>query len=146
MGYLNTYTFTGDDQILDKSNHLTSVGSNISINILDDTSIINPVITLSPTNGDGWNYCYMSDTGWYYFVSDRTFANGHYIIRLELDDRMSFHTEIEALEVVANRSYSKYNLYQKDSRIPKLEKDLIQTQPFRQGFGSFCYILAVNGI
>lgn len=145
MGYLNTYTFTGDDQILDKSNHLTAVGNNITIKILDDTSIINPVITLSATNGDGWNYCYMSDTGWYYFVSDRTFANGHYIIGLELDDRMSFHSEIEQLKVVANRSYSRYNLYQIDPKIPKMEKDLIQTQPFRNGFGSNCFILAVNG-
>ena len=146
MGYLNTYIFTGDDQILDKSNHLTSVGSNISIKILDDTSIISPVITLSAANGDGWNYCYMSDTGWYYFLSDRTFANGHYIIKLELDDKMSFHSEIESLNVVANRSYSRYNLYQRDSKIPKLEKDLIQTQPFRYGFtGAQSFILAVNG-
>lgn len=145
MGYLNTYTFTGDDQILDKSNHLTSVGSNITINILDDTSIINPVITLSPSNGDGFNYIYMSDTGWYYYVKDRTFANGHYVLSLELDDRMSFHSEIEQLKVVANRSYSRYNLYQRDPKIPKLERDLIQTQPFRNGFGNNCFILAVNG-
>lgn len=145
MGYLNTYTFTGDDQILDKSNHLTAVGSNITINMLDETSIINPVITLSATNGDGWNYCYISDTGWYYFVSDRTFANGHYIIKLELDDKMSFHSEIENLVVVANRSYSRYNLYQVDPKLPKLTKDLIQTQPFRGGFSGSSFILAVNG-
>ena len=145
LAYLTTYICDCDNMVLDKTNHLSIVDTNLEIKFKNETSIVSPVLYLSPSVGLDWNYCYIDEFDKYYYYKDRTYANGYLVVTLELDERMSYHTEIEALEVVANRCYSRYNLYQKDPKIPKLEKDLIQTQPFRQGFGSFCYILAVNG-
>lgn len=145
MAKLTTYICDCDFLVLDKSNHLTKVDDNIDIKFNDDTTLTNPVLLLSPSVGLDWNYAYIDDFGLYYYFKDRTYSQGYLKVTLDIDPRMSYHSEIEALEVVADRCYSRYNLYQKDPKIPKLEKDLIQTQPFRQGFGSFCYILAVNG-
>lgn len=145
LAKLTTYVCDCDNMVLDKTNHLTVVDNNIDIKFKNETSIVSPVLYLSPSYGLDWNYAYIDEFDKYYFYRDRTFANGYLVVTLELDRRMSYHSEIEALEVVANRSYSRYNLYQKDPKIPKLEKDLIQTQPFKNGFGSFCFILAVNG-
>lgn len=145
LAKLTTYVCDCDNMVLDKTNHLTIVENNIEIKFKNETSMVSPVLVLSPSVGLDWNYAYIDDFDKYYFYKDRTFANGYLIVTLELDRRMSYHSEIEALKVVANRSYSRYNLYQIDPKIPKLEKDLIQTQPFRNGFGSNCFILAVNG-
>lgn len=58
---------------------------------------------------------------------------------------MSFQSEIEALDVIANRSSSVYNTYQKDDSIPFLNKNKVATQPFPSGFAGNSIILAVNG-
>ena len=58
---------------------------------------------------------------------------------------MSFHSGIENLKVVANRSYSNYNMYQVDNKYPRTANDIIKTIPFRYGFGGECFVLAVNG-
>lgn len=145
LAYLTTYICDCDNMVLDKTNHLTIVDNNIEIKFKKETSIVSPVLILSPSYGLDWNYAYIDDFDKYYFYKDRTFANGYLIVTLELDRRMSYHSEIEALEVVANRCASRYNLYQKDPKIPKCENDLIQTQPFRTGFGAQSFILAVNG-
>lgn len=145
MAKLTTYICDCDDMVLDKTNHLTVVSQSIDIDFLNETSFTSPVLYLSPSVGLNWNYAYIDDFDCYYYFKDRTFANGYLIVTLDIDERMSYHSDIEALTVVANRCYSRYNLYQVDPKIPKSEKDLIQTQPFRNGFGSNCFILAVNG-
>lgn len=146
LAKLTTYICDCDDMVLDKSNHLTIVENNIEIKFKNETSMVSPILVLSPSVGLDWNYAYIDDFDKYYFYKDRTYANGYLIVTLELDRRMSYHSEIESLDVVANRSTSRYNLYQRDQKIPKLEKDLIQTQPFRYGFtGAQSFILAVNG-
>lgn len=145
MPKLTTYLCDADTQVLDKSNHLTLVSNDVDIKFLTDVEADKPVITLSRNVSDAFNYCYIDITGWYYYVVSKTYSNGHYIVTLDIDERMSFHSEIENLDVIANRSYSHYNLYQIDDKIPRLSNDLVKTQPFRNGFGDPSYILAVNG-
>lgn len=145
MAYLTTYICDCDDMVLDKSNHLSIVNNNVEIKFKNETSMVNPVLLLSPSIGLDWNYAYIDDFGYFYYLKDRSYSNGYMVVTLEIDPRMSFHSEIENLNVIANRCSSRYNLYQIDNKIPKLQKDLIQTQPFRGGFGGASFILAVNG-
>lgn len=145
MAYLTTFLCDCDDMVLDKSNHLTIVNNNIEIKFKKDTSLVSPTMILSPEVGIDWNYAYIDGFGYYYYLKDRTYSNGYMIVTLDIDARMSFASEIGALDVIANRCSSRYNLYQRDNKIPRLNNDLIQTQPFRAGFGGGCYILAVNG-
>lgn len=145
MPNIITYNCDADTQVLDKTNHLTVSTSSTAVEFIEDVDSENPTLILSASFDQDFNYVYIDTTGWYYYQVSRVFSKGHYVVGLQLDRRMSFHSEIENLNVVANRSYSKYNLYQVDDKIPRLSNDLIKTQPFAFGFGDPCYVLAVNG-
>lgn len=140
---INTYTNSSDDHTLNKN--ITGVGAGITAVLKDDTDLLNPTLILSGNVSQAFNYVEIEDFNRYYFVVSRTYAQQRYYIQLSVDVLMSFNSEISDLTVIANRSSSRYNLYQRDNKVPRLANDLIQTQPFNRGFGGGCYILAVNG-
>ena len=145
MANLTTYICTADDMVLDKSNHLSIEDNAVPIKFFEDTSLIRPRLKLSANISQNFNYAYIDEFDRYYFLADRTFCNGYYYVTLRIDPRMSFKDEIADLNVIAKRCSSRYNLYQFDEKVPKLAKDMIQTQPFPYGFGVGNYILAVCG-
>lgn len=140
---IKTYTNSSDDHTLNKN--ITNVGSGITAVLKDDTDLLNPTLILSGNVSQAFNYVEIEDFNRYYFVVSRTYAQQRYYVQLSVDVLMSFNSEISDLKVIANRSSSRYNLYQRDNKVPRLTNDLIQTQPFSRGFGGGCYILAVNG-
>ena len=141
--YITTYVNDSDEHVLDKS--ITKVHDNISVNIKDDTNLINPVIIVSGSLTPSYNYIYITDFNRYYYVRDITYSQQRYYIALEVDVLMSFNAAIKALDVIANRSSSRFNVYQPDDSIPFLQRNIIATQKFPSGFGSESLILAVNG-
>lgn len=140
---LDTYVNKSDDYRLNKN--LTTVATDISIQIKDDTEIINPVLILSRNVNVDFNYCYIHQLHRYYFVRGVTHSQNRIYVNLEVDALMSFKSEINNLEVIANRSSSRYNTYQCDSEIPFENRNIISTQPFSGGFNGQSLILAVNG-
>lgn len=111
----------------------------------DDTNNINPVIVLSPAVTQNFNYVYLEDFGKYYFVQSSTYSQQKYIVNLAVDVLKTYQSEIYALNVIANRSSSRFNLYQTDGEISFLNKNDIITEPFPNGFSGYSMILAVNG-
>ena len=143
--YMNTFMNSSDNDKLNKD--LTSVESNIPIALKDDTYIEKPVIEVSNTVSN-FNYCYISDFDRYYFVTSKGYSQQRYIYQLEVDPLMSFRDEIEDLELIANKSSSKFNLYQIDKDVPRDQRDIINLINFQNGFnggGGEEYILAVAG-
>lgn len=140
---LDTYRNNSDNNTLNKS--LTSVESNITITLKDDTEIIAPTLILSNNVNQNFNYFYLSEFNRYYFVTSRTYSQQRYIVRGKVDPLMSFKSDIEDLSVIANRSSSRFNLYQTDGEISFLNKNDIITLAFPGGFTGYSMILAVNG-
>lgn len=141
--YITTYVNASDEHVLDKS--ITKVHDNINVVLKDDTNMINPVIIVSGSLAPSYNYVYLTDFNRYYYVRDITYSQQRYYIALEVDVLMSFNAAIKALEVIANRSSSRFNVYQPDNSIPFLQKNVIATQKFPYGFDAASLILAVNG-
>lgn len=140
---ITTYRNASEEHVLDKQ--LTVVNSNISAMFKDDTNMVNPTIIISSLISKNFNYVYISDTDRYYYVTDMTYSQQRTLITLAVDVLMSFNSDIKDLVVIANRSSSYYNTYQKDDSIPFENRSIISTQPFSAGFGGECLILAVNG-
>ena len=141
--YITTYVNASDEHVLDKT--VTKVHDNINVVLKDDTNMINPVIIVSGSLAPSYNYVYLTDFNRYYYVRDITYSQQRYYIALEVDVLMSFNAAIKSLEVIANRSSSRFNVYQPDNSIPFLQRNIIATQKFPAGFGSESLILAVNG-
>lgn len=140
---ITTYKNASEEHVLDKQ--LTVVNSGVNAMFKDDTNMINPTIIISSLMSKNFNYVYISDTDRYYYVNDMTYSQQRTFINLSVDVLMSFNSDIKDLEVIANRSSSYYNTYQKDDSIPFENRNIISTQPFSAGFGGECLILAVNG-
>ena len=140
---ITTYVNASDEHVLDKS--ITKVHDNVNVILKDDTNMINPVIIVSGSLAPSYNYVYLTGFNRYYYVRDITYSQQRYYISLEVDVLMSFNAGIKALEVIANRSSSRFNVYQPDNSIPFLQRNIISTQKFPAGFGSESLILAVNG-
>lgn len=143
MPKMTTYANASEEHVLDKS--LTKIEDQVDIEIKENSNIINPTIILSRERNINFNYVYMTAYNRYYYVRNVTFSQQRYYIDLEVDVLMSFNTNIKKLDVIANRSSSRFNVYQSDSAIPFLQKNIIATQKFPMGFNAQSLILAVNG-
>lgn len=140
---ITTYSNASEEHVLDKS--ITKINENVSVILKDDTDIINPIIIISNSISHNFNYIYISEFNRYYYVRNITHSQQRYYIECEVDVLMSFNADIKDLEVIANRSSSTYNVYQKDDSIPFENRNVISTQPFASGFVGDTLILAVNG-
>ena len=81
----------------------------------------------------------------YYFITNKTVSQGKMYVKCDVDVLMSFKTDIEALQVIAERSSSNYNIMQIDSQIPIENFNDVATKEFNTGFGNESFILAVTG-
>lgn len=143
MPKMTTYTNASEEHVLDKS--LTIVQQNIDIEIKESTSIINPTIIVSDTIGTGYNYVYIDTFDRYYYVKNMTYSQQRFFIDLSIDVLMSHNAAIKDLDLIANRSSSRFNVYQPDAQVSFLQKNIIATQKFPYGFNGQSLILAVNG-
>lgn len=84
-------------------------------------SVENPVLILeeSVANIMSANYCYISDFGRYYYITDKTAdVNGVWTISLKVDVLESFKNDIYQLKGIVQRQKDNYNMYLKDDKIP----------------------------
>lgn len=117
----------------------------VNIVLKDNTNDITPTIIISRATTINFNYIYIADFDKYYFVTSSTYSQQRYIVNLSVDVLRTYKTDIYNLKVIANRSSSRFNLYQTDGEISFLNKNDIITMPFPSGFNGMSMILAVNG-
>lgn len=119
MATVKFYQNKADNRYISKS--LTQKGTDISCSFKDDTTQEDPVLVISPTNYQSdANYCYISDTGRYYYIVNVTFSQQRVFIHLKVDVLMSFGTDIKLCNCIGYRSSSKYNAFINDSDYPAL--------------------------
>lgn len=140
---ITTYSNASEEHVLDKD--ITKINDQVSVVLKDDTNILTPTLITSQNISHNFNYIYISDFDRYYYVKNITYSQQRFYIECAVDVLMSFNSEIKDLNVIANRSSSYYNVYQKDDTIPFENRNVISTQNFPSGFNSQALILAVNG-
>ena len=140
---IKTYVNESDNSVLNKD--ITLVSNNVLVTLKDDTDLINPVLIMSNSLSQSFNYVYIQEFSRYYFVTSRVYSQQRYYVQLGVDVLMSFNTDISALRVIANRSSSRYNTYQIDNEFNKLNYNTIQTQKFPYALGAPDLVLAVAG-
>lgn len=89
-------------------------GVNLTGKILNDCSIVTPVIELeygSLNHAESYNYAYISDFNRFYFVTNVTFNNSKWIVSLQVDVLASFKATIMSNSQYVLRSTYNYNEY-----------------------------------
>lgn len=140
---ITTYIISDEEHVLDPS--LTVVESGISAVHKEDTNMLHPTLIFSQNVDQDFNYIYIPKYGRYYFLKERTFSQQRYIVSFDVDPLRSWKSDIKDLNVIANRSSSYYNVYQRDDSIPFENRNIVTTQNFNGGFAGQSLILAVNG-
>lgn len=159
---LSLYKFVGDKRQLNKdTSHGSTLIETISGDFRSDTELLNPVITIQPTNTSTvakilkeCNYAYIDVLGRYYFITSMRCISGNQIqLSLDVDVLMSWKTQIAALTegiVERNEEASNSNLMLDDQEIHVYNNPNICTYLFDYAAGSLqfntgSYVLAVAG-
>ena len=110
---------------------MTQVSTDISCNLKNDTSLMNPVITLKLPSGvslTDFNFFYL-DFGYYYIVTDVVKKIGGIVeVSGEIDVLYSFKTELNSLFVEVVRSESDANKNIMDTEVPLITSRIVETQ------------------
>lgn len=86
-----------------------SSGTNYPIQLKEETSIMNPVITCARNDARLFNYVYLPSYTRYYFIDDWIYLNGIWEGHLSLDVLASYKTDIGAMSCYIERSTSNYD-------------------------------------
>ncbi len=140
---ITTYSNASEEHVLDKS--LTKINENVSVVLKDDSNVLSPTLITSQNISHAFNYIYISEFNRYYYVRNITYSQQRFYIECAVDVLMSFNSDIKSLELIANRSSSRFNVYQPDPHVKFLQKSIVATQKFPYGFSGNSMILAVNG-
>lgn len=140
---LNLYSISDDNNKLTKS---LGTGTSLSATVHEESNVIDPTFVISGSyfNPD-LNYCYASDFGRYYYIEDITIEHQRIILKCHVDVLMSFASDIASLSVIADRSSSYFNLYQKDNEIPMEARSRVTMSPFSGKFTGEGIILIATG-
>lgn len=138
------YVNTSDNKYINKS--ISSLGA-VTIQLKEDTDLINPVIILENSGSvQGANYVYIDDFGRYYYIVEKTFSHQRMELQLRVDVLMSFASGIKACDCIAARSANKYNMYLDDNQYTRLQYNQVYTKPFPNAFSkSLNYVLLIAG-
>lgn len=122
-------------------------GTEIDINLLDASSIINPIFQ-TKTVPDNANYFYIADFNRYYFVDVVTKISKDITeFKLEVDVMASFKTSIGAAKAMILRSSTGYNVWIPDDEVyVSTQKTLVRTvDDVHVGFANSpgCFLLSV---
>ena len=120
------YYNKSDKRYLNKS--IDAKYSNIDIQILEPSSIINPTLLVSSgLIGNNVNYVYIPDLRRYYYIDNYIMENGFVRLECKVDVLMSFKNEILSEKVIAARSSNRYNLYLPDDKFKMYNYSRVQT-------------------
>lgn len=115
---------------------LKQIGSTEDILFKDNTDMMNPVLIMrSQTRFDNTcNYCWLEQTGKYYYINDCEYDNGVYYLHLHVDVLMTYQRGILAQSAILKRQTNHYNLWQIDDKFRLFEYTNVRTILFPSGF------------
>ena len=94
------YVNSSEKQAINKT---ISSGDTLTGALRDESSVINPSFLIQHTNPSGYNYCYISEFGRYYFITDIVSVRTNlWRINCTVDVLMSFKAQILNLNVTVS--------------------------------------------
>lgn len=125
---ITLYQNTAENNRVDKTNYLTSVGS-INGTLRSECSILRPSIIIAQDTLPMFNYVYIAVFGRYYFVTGITSVNfGLWRIELNTDVLMSYKEGVKALTAIIARQENDYNDNLIDTEIPTEKEPTVAYQ------------------
>ena len=128
---------------------LKQIGTTQDILFKDNTDMMNPVLMLrSSTRFDNTaNYCWLEQTGKYYYINDCEYDNGVYLLHLHVDVLMTYQRAILAQPAILKRNSQTWNLWQEDEKFKTFNYTSIRLKDFPSGFsaGTQNFLLTVIG-
>ena len=115
---IKIYNNTSNKNVLNKN--LTPVNTLSSCELTEESSAVNPVVTLDMnTSIYNANYAYIAYYGRYYYIEDVTTLDGLRLrVRMRVDVLMSFKSGILSAPAVISRNPWHFDLYLPDNRLP----------------------------
>ncbi len=142
---IDLYTYNHEKNKINKSAYLGNLLS-LQGNLKEQTSIINPVITLQYDQPFIYNYCYISEFERYYFIDNVDIVRANlYRIYLSVDVLETYKTEILNQAVIIEKNENNYNNYLPDENWKTNVKTKTDIINFSNGFlesGEFILITA----
>lgn len=129
------YFNNSDKRVVDKN--LTQVKGDFYVEILDDSSVTNPVLKLQTSRGVlNANYLWLEDFHRYYYINDWTVSHGYIIINCHVDVLMTYAGEIRLQSCIVrrNEAYDRCNSYQNDNEKKLNAYPCTRTLEFPKGF------------
>lgn len=141
------YSNTADNRVVDKTSALTTLATLNNVSFKMDENRGEPQLELAyNATIAGANYCYISELGYYYHLSEPILSTQRMLFNCNTDLLMTYKNEILNLECIVSRQEQEYNAYLNDDRFPVLNKQQVNTIAFPSGFSnSEEMLLIVNG-
>lgn len=112
------YKNTAEHNRLNKSSYLEKVGD-LYGSLREDTSVTNPILTITYTEYPAFNYVYIYIFKRYYYVDDIvSVRNNVWEIHLSVDVLMTYNAAIRACTAYIDRNENSYNNRIVDNRLP----------------------------
>ena len=127
-------------------------GSGLSLSgvLKDDTSIIDPVITIQyvVNSFSDFNYCEIPTLKRKYFITDIISLSNSFIeVHCHVDVLSSFKDSLLTNSAIIKSAEQGgvYNLYLNDGSLVQYQNPRVITREFPRGFGDHHFVLAVSG-
>lgn len=127
---------------------VTNVIATYTGSLVDESSIIDPVILVESETLPGGNYVYIADFGRYYFLKNiESYRTGLWRLSLHVDVLTTYAAGILSSPAIVARSSSNFNMLLNDDHYYCQENPHIFTKAFPSGFDTSVasYVLALVG-
>ena len=125
---------------------ITAVGTALTGTIKEESSIIDPVITIAVQDLPEANYLYINEFKRYYFINNIICDyDGMFQIEAHVDVLMSNAAVIRQQKAVVAKQKDRFNLYLNDPDYRTYSDPWVITREFPSGFSEPCYLLTLRG-
>lgn len=131
------YSYTAEKNRIDKSGHMTQIGSASGVPV-DAVDVITPSVLVEAAAPSGANYAYIDTFDCWYWITEITCDTGSQtIISMRRDPLMTFKTAIKNCKCVCDRTATpgKYTLFVADPKLRTNQYTHNETIPGSQIFG-----------
>lgn len=141
-----TITLMRNTSPLNKINKTATTVSTLSGALIDESSIIDPVIEIESASVPAANYAHIPDFGRYYFINNiESVRDGLWRLTLHVDVLKTYASAILSNKAVVSRSTNLWNLYLEDNDFKCYADPYVITKDFPSGFNTYQLVLALLG-
>lgn len=141
-----TITLMSNTSPINKINKAVSTLATLTGALVNETSIIDPVIEIESQTVPPGNYAHIPEFSRYYFIRNvESVRDGLWRLTLHVDVLKTYASAILANQAVISRSTTLWNLYLEDNDFKAYANPYVITKDFPSGFNTYQLVLALLG-